>query len=162
MDFKLSYSMEQEDFRNEVRDWLEANIPEDMKAPVDRLDVTDALYIFWRDMHQQLAAKGWLYPTYPKEYGGGGLSGEQETILLEEFERARVLRGFTNPYIFPTLLVWGTEEQKTEVPETPAHCGKNSLPELLRAQRRVRPGIPSEQGGTGWRRLGHFRAKDIY
>ena len=112
MDFKLSYSMEQEDFRNEVRDWLEANIPEDMKAPVDRLDVTDALYIFWRDMHQQLAAKGWLYPTYPKEYGGGGLSGEQETILLEEFERARVLRGFTNPYIFPTLLVWGTEEQK--------------------------------------------------
>jgi alkylation response protein AidB-like acyl-CoA dehydrogenase len=63
-------------------------------------------------MHQQLAAKGWLYPTYPKEYGGGGLSGDQETIILEEFERARVVRSFTNPYIFATLLVWGTEEQK--------------------------------------------------
>jgi len=112
VDFKLSYSKEQEDFRKEVRDWLQANIPEDMKSPVDRLDLTDELYVFWRDMHMQLAAKGWLYPTYPTEYGGGGLSGEHETILLEEFERARVVRGFTNPYIFPTLLVWGTEEQK--------------------------------------------------
>ena len=84
MDFKLSYSKEQEDFRKEVRDWLQANIPEDMKSPVDRLDLTDELYVFWRDMHMQLAAKGWLYPTYPTEYGGGGLSGEHETILLED------------------------------------------------------------------------------
>ena len=90
MDFKLSYSKEQEDFRKEVRDWLQANIPEDMKSPVDRLDLTDELYVFWRDMHMQLAAKGWLYPTYPTEYGGGGLSGEHETILLEEFEHARI------------------------------------------------------------------------
>ena len=112
MDFKLSYSTEQEEFRQEVRGWLEANVPEDMKSPVDRLDLTQELYDFWRDMHMQIAAKGWLYPTYPTEYGGGGLSGEHETILLEEFERARVVRGFTNPYIFPTLLVWGTEDQK--------------------------------------------------
>ncbi len=112
MDFKLPYSDEQEEFRREVREWLEANIPESMKSPVDRLELTEELYVFWRDMHQQLAAKGWLYPTYPKEYGGGGLSGDHETIILEEFESARVVRGFTNPYIFPTLLVWGTEEQK--------------------------------------------------
>ena len=112
MDFKLPYSREQEEFRQEVREWLEANIPENMKSPVDRLELTHELYTYWRGMHQQLAAKGWLYPTYPKEYGGGGLSGDQETIILEEFERARVVRSFTNPYIFATLLVWGTEEQK--------------------------------------------------
>ncbi len=112
MDFKLSYSTEQEDFRKEVREWLKTNIPENMKSPVDRLDMTDELYKFWREMHMQLAAKGWLFPTYPTEYGGGGLSGEHETIILEEFERARVVRTFTNSYIFPTLLVWGTEDQK--------------------------------------------------
>ena len=112
MDFKLPYSKEQEDFRKEVREWLAANIQEDMRCPVDRLELTDKLYTYWRGMHQQLAAKGWLYPTYPKEYGGGGLSGNHETIIIEEFERAQVVRGFTNPYIFPTLLVWGTEEQK--------------------------------------------------
>ena len=55
-----------------------------------------------------LADKGWLYPTYPKEYGGGGLSGEHETIIQEEFRRARVVPGFTNGLVFPTLLVWPT------------------------------------------------------
>ena len=112
MDFKYRYTKEQEEFRQEVRAWLETNIPENMKAPVDRLDLTEEHYRFWREMHQTLAAKGWLYPTYPKEYGGGGLSGEHETIILEEFERARVVPDFTNTYIFSTLLVWATEEQK--------------------------------------------------
>ena len=112
MDFKYHYTKDQEDFREEVRAWLEENIPEEMKAPVDRLDLTEEHYRFWRQMHMQLAGKGWLYPTYPKEYGGGGLTGEHETIILEEFELARVVPDFTNRYIFPTLLVWATEEQK--------------------------------------------------
>jgi alkylation response protein AidB-like acyl-CoA dehydrogenase len=83
-----------------------------MRSPVDRLDLTDEHYEFWREMHPKLAEKGWLHPTYPKEYGGGGLSGEHETILMEEFERARVVGDFTNPFVFATLLVWATEEQK--------------------------------------------------
>ena len=112
MDFKYAYTKEQEEFRKEVRAWLEENIPDEMRSPVDRLDLSDEHYKFWREMHPKLAEKGWLYPTYPKEYGGGGLSGEHETILLEEFERARVVRDFTNSLIFPTLLVWATEEQK--------------------------------------------------
>jgi len=83
-----------------------------MRSPVDRLDLTDEHYKFWREMHPKLAEKGWLQPTYPKEYGGGGLSGEHETILLEEFEQARVVRDFTNPFVYAPLLVWGNEEQK--------------------------------------------------
>lgn len=112
VDFEYHYTQEQEDFRQEVRDWLANNIPEEMQEPVDRLDLTQEQYNFWREMHQTLAAKGWLYPTYPTEYGGGGLSKEHETILLEEFEHARVVRDFTNALVLPTLLVWGTEEQK--------------------------------------------------
>ncbi len=112
MDFELHYSKEQEDFRAEVRSWLEANIPENMRAPVDRLDLTEAHYGFWRNMHQVIAEKGWLYPTYPKEYGGGGLTGEHETIIMEEFDRAKVVRDFTNALCLPTLMVWATEEQK--------------------------------------------------
>ena len=112
MDFKYSYTKDQEEFRQEVKAWLEENIPENMRAPVDRLDLTEVHYRFWREMHQTLASKGWLYPTYPKEYGGGGLTGEHETIIMEEFDRARVVPDFTNNYILPTLLVWGTEEQK--------------------------------------------------
>ena len=114
MDFTYHYTEEQEAFRKEVRSWMDENVPENMKAPVDRLDLTDEHYVFWRDMHQTIAAKGWLYPTYPKEYGGGGLSGEHETILMEEFERAGIVRDFTNALCLPTLMVWATEEQKKQ------------------------------------------------
>ena len=114
LDFTYRYTEVQEEFRREVRDWLAANIPEDMRAPVDRLDLSDEQYWFWRDMHLKLAEKGWLNPTYPNEYGGGGLSGEHETIILEEFRHARVVPSFTNTLIYPTLLVWGSEEQKQQ------------------------------------------------
>ena len=112
MDFAYKYSEDQEEFRKEVRSWLEENIPDDMRAPVDRNELSDEQYSYWRDMHMVLADKGWLYPTYPKEYGGGGLSGEHETIIQEEFRRARVVPGFTNGLVFPTLLVWADEPQK--------------------------------------------------
>ena len=124
MDFKYHHTPEQEAFRQEVRTWLEENVPDKMRAPVDRLDLTEEHYKFWREMHQTLAGRGWLYPTYPKEYGGGGLSGEHETILNEEFERARVVPDFTNTYVFPTLLVWGTEDQK-----------RNLLAPILKAEK---------------------------
>ena len=113
MDFSLPYTEEQEQFRQEIRTWLEQNIPEEMKNPVDERDLTEEMYWWWREKHKELAAKGWLFPTYPKEYGGGGLTGDHETIIEEEFKRARVpSRGFTNGVILPALLVWATEEQK--------------------------------------------------
>ena len=112
MDFAVPYTEEQERFRKEVQAWLEENIPEDMKEPIDSRDFTEEQFRFWREKHKELAAKGWLYPTFPAEYGGGGLSGEHETILSEEFRRFRVTGTFTNPFVLPALLVWGTEEQK--------------------------------------------------
>ena len=65
MDFKYQYTPEQQEFRREVRAWLDEYVPESMKAPVDRLDLSDEHYQFWRDMHVRLAEKGWLHPTPP-------------------------------------------------------------------------------------------------
>ena len=112
MDFALPYTAEQEQFRAEVREWLKENIPDEMRNPVDGRTFTKEQYVFWRQMHQRLAAKGWLFPTFPKEYGGGGLTGDHETIIEEEFQNARVRGNFTNQFVFPALMVWGTEEQK--------------------------------------------------
>ncbi len=67
MDFTMPYTDEQERFRKEVRAWLEENVPEKMKEPIDLRDFTGEHYRFWREKQQELAAKGWLYPTYPKE-----------------------------------------------------------------------------------------------
>lgn len=112
MDFALPYTEEQETFRKEVRTWLVDNIPEDMKEPVDQAHFTPEQYWFWREKHKEMATMGWLYPTYPKEYGGGGLTGDHETIIDEEFRSAGAVRGFSSTQVFPTIMVWGTEEQK--------------------------------------------------
>ena len=112
MDFTRTYTPEQEAFRTEVRSWIAENVPDNMKAPIDRDDLSAEQIAWWREKHKELASKGWLYPIFPTEYGGGGLSGDEETIVEEEFADGRVVRGFTNALIFPSLLVWGTEEQK--------------------------------------------------
>ncbi|MDO8750157.1 MAG: acyl-CoA dehydrogenase family protein [Dehalococcoidia bacterium] len=112
MDFEQKYTDEQERFRRQVQDWLEKNVPEEMKEPIDRrADFSEDMARFWRTAHKELAAKGWLFPTYRKQYGGGGLTPEHDTIIQEEFDRFRIPR-FGSELIIAMLFVWGTEEQK--------------------------------------------------
>jgi alkylation response protein AidB-like acyl-CoA dehydrogenase len=111
VDFAYAYTEEQQRFRQEVRDWIAKNVPEEMKDPNDGRDFTEEQWGFWREKHIEMAAMGWLFPTYPSEYGGGGLSGDHESILGEEFRDARVPWSGSS-LLFATLLVWGTEEQR--------------------------------------------------
>ena len=87
MDFGIEYSTEQQTFRSEVRDWLNANIPEDKRALVDMRDFDYDQFLFWRELHRKMGEKGWLFPTFPAEYGGGGLSGDHEVVIEEEMKR---------------------------------------------------------------------------
>ena len=117
MDFEHHYSEEQPRFRQEVRAWLDANVPPGHEMPADPEDLDEESYRFFREVHQKLGAQGWLYPTYPREYGGGGLTPEHEMILLEELDRRKVpaVSGgglFSNNLVLPSILVWGAEEQK--------------------------------------------------
>ncbi len=117
MDFGILYTDEQQRFRKEVRSWLEANVPDERKEPLDTRYVSDEEYeryqAFWLEKRRELAAKGWLWPTHPKQYGGGGLSGEHETIIQEEFATHRAPYGNgTTAFLVSSLLVWATEEQK--------------------------------------------------
>ena len=114
MDFGISYTEDQGQFRQEVRAWLEENVPEEMKLPIDSRDFTKEMHRWWREKHKELAKKGWLYPTFSTEYGGGGLTGDHEVIIEEEFTRARAPRGYSSMHVLHTLLVWGTEEQKQQ------------------------------------------------
>ena len=111
MDFRPSYTPEQETFREEVRSWLEIHVP---KVEGDR--DSDENYARYRQLGRDLGARGWLRPTAPKEYGGGGLNFEQSVILYEEMDS----HGMGLPPYYDSggwlggasILVWGTEEQK--------------------------------------------------
>ena len=111
MDFKPSYTPEQEAFRKEVRAWAETHVPKTEGDP-DSLEN----YQKMRQVGRELGKKGWLRPTAPKEYGGGGLNFEQSVILNEELGSM----GIGLPPYYDSggwlggasILVWGTEEQK--------------------------------------------------
>ena len=138
MDFTLAlYTQEQERFRLEVRAWLEENVPDDMKDPIDGDDFTYEQYQFYRELWRKMGEKGWLFPTYPKEYGGGGMSADYEVIITEEMSSANVKACTSRSLVFQTLLVWGTEEQKQQF-----------LPPLLRGDAIVFQKLTEPQGGA--------------
>ena len=98
-----------ESFRLQVRAWLEANFPPELRFPTRRLDFRRAL-----DWHRTLAAQGWVAPGWPREYGGMGLSAYQQVIFAEELDRVgvMVIPNFGVTMLGPLLLRFGTEEQK--------------------------------------------------
>ena len=115
MDFEYHYSPQQQEFRKEVRSWIQANVPAGLKHPPDPKHMDRETFDWVVEFRQKLGRKGWLHPTYPKEYGGGGLSAEYDVIIQEEIRDADLpLIIHDNTLDLPSLFVWGTEEQKKE------------------------------------------------
>ena len=116
MDFEFHYTQEQEEFRKEVRTWLKNNVPPDLKGSADPEDAPYEMFIKGVEFRQKLAEKGWYAPTWPKEYGGGGLTASHAVIIDEEladFDLPGIVGGDTGTSLCgPAIMVWGTEEQK--------------------------------------------------
>ena len=106
-------------FRTEAREWLEANFPKSLAADPDAAQTAmmggvaatgDAL--LWK---QRMGAKGWGAPTWPKEYGAGGLSPAENRVLQQEMAKIGAYNpivGMGTSMFGPTLLEYGTEAQK--------------------------------------------------
>ncbi|MFP6808528.1 MAG: acyl-CoA dehydrogenase family protein [Pseudomonadales bacterium] len=110
--------MDLETFRSETREWLEENCPPGARGPGEisngstKIEIKDADTRLWLE---RMVEKGWTVPNWPKEYGGGGLNTAEYVILLEEMGSIKArpaLSGFGTSMIGPTLLEFGTEEQK--------------------------------------------------
>ena len=116
MDFEPTYTSEQEEFRREVSAWLKEHVPGGMEHPADPADLTWDQYQLRRELGRKLGDKGWLWPTAPAEYGGGGLDVDSAVVIEEEIDSF----GLTLPPYYDSggrlggnsILVWGTEEQK--------------------------------------------------
>ena len=115
MDFEVAYTQQQQRFREEVRAFFEANIPPILRTTHARDGDTYEEFLAQRELGRKLGARGWLYPTAPKEYGGGGLSVDEAVILNEEIDRFNMtLPPYSDSATLaaPTIQVWGTPEQK--------------------------------------------------
>jgi alkylation response protein AidB-like acyl-CoA dehydrogenase len=114
MDF--NYSAEDEAFRREFRAWLERNAPHHTVPPLD--GISDEGEDDWTrklGWYRKLASGGWTCVDWPRDYGGRGLSILQTIIYHEELQRCNAPMPFIGSgpsLIGPTLMHWGTEEQK--------------------------------------------------
>jgi len=135
-------------FRAEVKAWLEANYPAELRDPKVKSD-PEAMWggrafagsadpqIVWMG---KMAEKGWTAPTWPTEYGGGGLSPQQARVLEQELAAGRYrapLASFGIWMLGPVLLEYGTEAQKTEY-----------LPKIVRGEIRWCQGYSEPGAGS--------------
>ena len=123
MDFK--YSEEDEIFRAEFRSWLEANMPRDWRDDGELADPdTKSEFERRRAWHRKLCDAGWMCIHWPKEFGGRGATLMQQFIYNQELDRAKAppvvnFQGVAR--VGPTLMQWGTPEQKARyIPKIPS------------------------------------------
>lgn len=110
----LRYPPEAERFRAEVRAWLTEHLPPGWNEAGSEADPNQR-EAFHREWTDSLREGGWICATWPKEYGGRGLSTMEGVVLAEEFARVRAplyADFFGDTLVGPTILQWGTEEQK--------------------------------------------------
>jgi alkylation response protein AidB-like acyl-CoA dehydrogenase len=123
MDFK--FSDEDEIFRREFRGWLEANMPSDWRDDGELADPdTKSEFDRRRAWHRKLYDAGWMCIHWPKEFGGRGATLMQQFIYHQELDRAKAppvvnFQGIAR--VGPTLMQWGTPEQKARfIPRIPS------------------------------------------
>ena len=136
-----------ETFRRETRAWLETNVPKSLIGmPSNDIEgVWGGRKFQFGHPDQKVwleraAEKGFTAPTWPKEYGGGGLSGAEAKVFGQEMRALRVpapLIGFGLTMIGPTLLRFGTEAQKNE-----------HLPKIVRGEIRWCQGYSEPGAGS--------------
>ena len=128
-----------EAFRAEIRAWLKENLPQGWFDSNFEMS-SEERKKFNDEWPEKLFKGGWICATWPKEYGGKGLTTMQGVVLSEEFANARApMRAdfFGDTLVGPTILQWGTEEQKKEF-----------LPKILSGQVRWCQGFSEPNSGS--------------
>jgi alkylation response protein AidB-like acyl-CoA dehydrogenase len=107
----LSYSRENEAFRQQARDWLEGHVPAEPLASFD----TPTGFEAHREWEHTLNEGGWAMVPWPVEYGGRGANLLEWLIFEEEYYRAGAPGRVNQNGIFllgPTIMEYGTPEQR--------------------------------------------------
>ena len=137
MEFR--FSPQEEALREEVRRFLHQELPADWD--IDPLEASsDEAWEFSRAFVKKLAKKGWIAFNWPKEYGGYGATIMEQVIYNEEmaYNRAPLINLFGVNMIGPTLIVYGSEEQKKQ------HVGGITSGEVMWCQGYSEPGAGSD------------------
>jgi alkylation response protein AidB-like acyl-CoA dehydrogenase len=136
----FSYPAEVEHFRSELRDWLSANLSDELIAARRPSGYDDVTFEKLRAWNRTMADAGWAAVSWPQEYGGRGATVLEQLVYTEETTRARAplplnVIGMNN--IAPAIMQYGTESQKTTL-----------LPRMMRADDIWCQGMSEPEAGS--------------
>ncbi|MFZ0889366.1 MAG: acyl-CoA dehydrogenase [Candidatus Binataceae bacterium] len=121
----LSYSPEEEAFRERVRKFLRENLPPGWGSPGFRPPEGTSQLQFLKDWQHQLYDAGFLGMAWPKEFGGQGASQLEMAIFNEEMARQRApqpLNTLGLSMAGPTIITHGTDAQKKRFLQKILNC----------------------------------------
>ncbi|MBI1788140.1 MAG: acyl-CoA dehydrogenase family protein [Acidobacteria bacterium] len=111
----LNLSPPEIQFRDELRAWLEQNLPRNWKQEHAALGAMEEKFAYLRRWQKKLYEGGWVGVAWPKDYGGRGASLIEQVILIEEMARASappVANVLGVGLVGPTLIAYGDDAQK--------------------------------------------------
>ena len=114
----ITFTEKEEGFRQEIRDFLKDELPEDWDPLGKPGRTPEEQQAFSRGMSKRLADRGWLTLAWPEEYGGQGRSIMEQVIYNEEMSYWNVpgteLGTGAISWVGPVLMLAGTDDQKRE------------------------------------------------
>jgi alkylation response protein AidB-like acyl-CoA dehydrogenase len=136
----FSYPTDVERFRAELREWLSANLTDELIAARRPSGHNDVVFEKLRAWNRTMADAGWAAVSWPREYGGRGATVLEQLVYTEETTRARAplplnVIGMNN--IAPAIMQYGTESQKTTL-----------LPRMMRADDIWCQGMSEPEAGS--------------
>ena len=111
---KITYTAEEESFRQSVRAFIEAELdPGTRRKVLNGLNMSKQDYVGW---HGKLASRGWSCPHWPDEHGGAGWTPMQHFIFDDETSTAGApgMMPFGPDMVAPVIWTFGNEEQKKQ------------------------------------------------
>jgi alkylation response protein AidB-like acyl-CoA dehydrogenase len=120
----LNLTPEETKFRDELRTWLEANVPKDWGEWREK--PLEESFPYLRAWQRKLYEGGWAAVSWPEEYGGRGATLMEQSLFWEEMARVEappMANSLGLGLIGPTIIAYGTDEQK-----------KRFIPKILSAE----------------------------
>lgn len=114
MEFR--FTPEQDELRQQLKDFFRQELPDDWHGSEAEAD-SDEEWEFVRQFQKKLAARGWLVPHWPKEYGGADMGIIEQVIMREEtgYHRAPQPDIFGVNMLGPVLMLFGSDQQKRDL-----------------------------------------------
>ena len=159
---RIALDPEQVALKEELQGYFGALVTPEVKAGLASATGEFGEAGVYKGVIKQLGTDGWLGIGWPEEWGGQNRSMIDQLIFTD----VAADFGVPIPYLTlntvgPTIMRYGTDEQKAVLPAEDPRRRPALLDRLLRARLRHRPRLAQDQGGPRGRRVGHQRPEDV-